>query len=117
MTTFTCPHNCGKILELTDSIPVTPKNPLSQDELIQTLHCPACNLTCLGLYLESRAGAKEHVNHDGYIIEESSFNTLSNLITQAHIDESKRTELEKIYHAGFADSDIDVDWKSIFPLN
>lgn len=116
MTTFTCPHGCGKTLEMTDSISVTPKSSLSQDELIQTYHCNTCHITCLGLYKESSAGAEESINHDGYILERSSYDTLKKLIEEAYTDKSKLKELEKIYHAGFTNSKITVDWRSIFPI-
>lgn len=116
MPTFTCPRGCGKTLEIVDSIAVTPKNSLSQDELIQTIHCPSCNLMGIGLYCESSAGADESVHHDGYILEQTSYDMLIGLIAQAHTDETKRKELNEIYQAGFDGNNIDIDWKNAFPI-
>lgn len=114
MATFNC-TKCDNIsLSIKHSVRVPPKNPMSKDELVQTIQCSSCDFKGMALYKESRAGAidDDHLNHDGYELDEASFAYLDELLSNS----AKAEELAKLYAKSFQDSPIKIDWRGIFGI-
>jgi len=115
MTSFQCPSCHDYTLHISASVDVAPKNPMSSEETVQTIACSACDFKGLALYLESH---NDHVNHDGYELDLSSFEHLDTLLKKTlGGDTSAKQELQTMHNLSFADTPVKVQWRSIFPLH
>lgn len=118
MTTFLCAQCNNATLQITQSISVPALNALSQDELLQTVACKACESKGIGFYRESSAGAldEESVDHEYYMLDTTSYQLLFERIAQAKTDDVVFENVAAQYKNRFVDTDIHIDWKQRFPM-
>lgn len=119
MAKFWCPKTNGYTLEIVHSVSVTPTNPLSSDELIQTVQCSESGFRGIALYAESRAGALEDdaPNHDAFAVDDESYAAANELLEKIEQgDERAKITLQTLYETRFADGPIRIKWNSIFPM-
>lgn len=120
MAKFWCPKTNEYTLEIVHSVSVTPTNPLSSDEMIQTVFCPQSGFKGMALYKESHAGAldRDEANHDAFELDDESYAAANELLEKIEQeDESAKNTLQTLYETHFAEGPIRIKWNSIFPMN
>lgn len=112
---YECPRCDNASVVIQESVSMEPQNSLSNEEILQLIQCP-CDFHGMAIYKESTAGPldRDGINHDGYELDTSSFEILSNLMKSK--DKKNREELAIIWKASFQDSPVKVNWRSIFPM-
>lgn len=119
MAKFWCPKTNEYTLEIAHSVSVTPTNPLSTDEMIQTVQCTQSGFKGIALYAESHAGAlgDDSPNHDAFAVDDESFAAADELLEKIEQgDERAKATLQTLYETRFADGPIRIKWNSIFPM-
>lgn len=119
MATFWCPKDNDYTIEIIHSVEVDSIDSLSKDEMIQTVACPACGFKGLALYSEPLGASFENdsPNHDAYALDDESYAAADELLGKAEEgDERAQKSLQLLHDTRFADGQIRIQWKTIFPM-
>ena len=99
-----------------ESIQLPPDN-RSDDIFIQRIENSTTGEKGMAIYEESRRGGfdSEHWHHRGYMLDESSYNELSLLMSMKDRKEAI-SRLERLYQNHFSEGEITVVWDKGFTM-